>query len=86
MQTEIFWICGAVFFAVQIRTLLSLLRQRRQADAENAAAIHSEIVWTLVPAALVTAIALMAWQQNPYQPPSSPPATTSELVAPVEDS
>mgnify|MGYP006184470885 CR=1 FL=1 len=63
MQTNIFWISGIVFFAVQIRILLSLLRQRRQADPSRSEAIHTEIVWTLVPAALVTAIAIMVSQE-----------------------
>lgn len=75
LQTKIFWICGVVFFAVQIQILLSLLRQRRQADAGRAEAIHAEIVWTLVPAALVTAIALMAWQQGPLERAKTPPVT-----------
>lgn len=75
MQTKIFWICGVIFFAVQIQILLSLLRQRRLADAARSEAIHTEIIWTLVPAALVTAIALMAWQQGPLERAANPPVT-----------
>ena len=75
MQTKIFWICGVVFFAVQIQILLSLLRQRRLADTARSEAIHAEIIWTLVPAALVTAIALMAWQQGPLERAANPPVT-----------
>jgi heme/copper-type cytochrome/quinol oxidase subunit 2 len=75
LQTKIFWICGVIFFAVQIQILLSLLRQRRLADAARSEAIHTEIIWTLVPAALVTAIALMAWQQGPLERAANPPVT-----------
>ena len=86
MQTKIFWICGIVFFAVQIQILFSLLRQRRQANAENTEAIHAEIVWTLVPAALVTAIALMIWQQGPFERPGAVPAATIEHTRSIEGS
>jgi heme/copper-type cytochrome/quinol oxidase subunit 2 len=86
LQTKIFWICGIVFFAVQIQILFSLLRQRRRANAENAEAIHAEIIWTLVPAALVTAIALMIWQQGPLERPGPAPAATMEQKRSVEGS
>jgi len=75
-----------VFFAVQIQILFSLLRQRRRANAENAEAIHAEIIWTLVPAALVTAIALMIWQQGPFEQPGPAPAATMEHTRSVEGS
>jgi heme/copper-type cytochrome/quinol oxidase subunit 2 len=75
LQTKIFWMCGVIFFAVQIQILLSLLRQRRLADTARSEAIHAEIIWTLVPAALVTAIALMAWQQGPLERAGDPPVT-----------
>ncbi len=86
MQTKIFWICGIVFFAVQIQILFSLLRQRRRANAENTEAIHAEIIWTLVPAALVTAIALMIWQQGSFERPGPVPASTIEQTRSLEGS
>jgi heme/copper-type cytochrome/quinol oxidase subunit 2 len=86
LQTKIFWICGVVFFAVQMQILFSLLRQRRRASAENTEAIHAEIIWTLVPAALVTAIALMTWQQGPFQRTSPQPSDAVELTRSLEGS
>jgi len=86
LQTKIFWICGVVFFAVQMQILFSLLHQRRRADAENTEAIHAEIIWTLVPAALVTAIALMIWQQGPFEPTSPAPPAAMESTRSVEGS
>lgn len=86
MQTKIFWICGVVFFAVQMQILFSLLRHRRRANAENTESIHAEIIWTLVPAALVTAIALMIWQQGPLQRTSPVPPAAMEPTRSVEGS
>ncbi|MFP6662766.1 MAG: hypothetical protein VCC00_01025 [Deltaproteobacteria bacterium] len=63
LQTAIFWFSGIVFFVVQAWILLRLLKARRVQDPARSAAIHTEIVWTLVPAAFVAAIALMASDQ-----------------------
>ncbi|MEO2167448.1 MAG: hypothetical protein ABGY42_04885 [bacterium] len=63
METAIFWFSGIVFFVVQASILLRLLKARRAQDPARSAAIHTEIVWTLVPAAFVAAIALMASDQ-----------------------
>lgn len=58
VQASVFWLCGVLFFAVQIGVLVALLRARH---ARRDAASHpAEIVWTLVPAALLAALALMA--------------------------
>ena len=59
LQTALFWLIGIVFFVVQLGILLALMRQSRSADAEIAANGRLEIVWTLVPASLIAALALM---------------------------
>ncbi|MDG2306460.1 MAG: hypothetical protein P8R42_17780 [Candidatus Binatia bacterium] len=59
MQTSLFWFTGAAFFVVQLGILLALMRQSRCADLETAANGRLEIVWTLVPASLIAALALM---------------------------
>jgi len=59
VQTTLFWLTGVVFFVVQLGVLLVLMRQGRGADAEQAANGRLEVVWTLVPASLIAALALM---------------------------
>lgn len=59
MESAIFWASGALFFAVQARILLRLLKARREADEASSVAIHAEIIWTLIPAAFVAALSLM---------------------------
>lgn len=59
LQTSIFWLTGVVFFAVQFGILLTLMRQGRSADAAEASGGRLEIVWTIVPASLIAALALM---------------------------
>ena len=59
LQSSLFWLSGAAFFAVQLGILLTLLRQSRSADSETAARSRVEIVWTIVPASLIAALALM---------------------------
>lgn len=61
MQATLFWLTGGAFFALQIGTLLYLLYA---APGTGAAATEGrrrrvEIVWTLVPAALLVAVVLM---------------------------
>jgi len=55
VQNGIFWLSGLLFFAVQVRTLGVLLR-RNEANADTRTV---EIVWTMVPASLIAALALM---------------------------
>jgi len=59
VQTTIFWLVGAAFFAVQAATLGYLLRARRSATGGNDEGRRVEIVWTLVPAAVLAALVLM---------------------------
>ncbi len=59
LQTSLFWLTGVVFFTVQLGILLTLMRQSRSANRETAANGRLEIVWTLVPASLIAALALM---------------------------
>lgn len=59
LQTSLFWLTGVAFFVVQLGILLALMRQSRSADAENASGARLEIVWTIVPASLIAALALM---------------------------
>jgi len=59
LQTSIFWLTGVVFFAVQLGILLTLMRQGRSADPAEASGGRLEIVWTIVPASLIAALALM---------------------------
>jgi heme/copper-type cytochrome/quinol oxidase subunit 2 len=59
--TTIFWLTGIAFFAVQLIVLLLLLRLRHRSGAtpEERLRHHAEVIWTLVPASLVAALALM---------------------------
>lgn len=59
LQTSLFWLTGVAFFVVQLAILLALMRQSRSVDAETAAGGRLEIVWTIVPASLIAALALM---------------------------
>jgi choline-glycine betaine transporter len=58
LQTTIFWLVGIAFFAVQATTLGYLLRARRSAAGADEGR-RVEIVWTLVPAAVLAALVLM---------------------------
>jgi heme/copper-type cytochrome/quinol oxidase subunit 2 len=60
VQNTIFWLTGAAFFAVQLAMLLSLLRREpRMGDPAADRRRRVEIVWTMVPASLIAALALM---------------------------
>ncbi len=59
LQTALFWATGVAFFAVQLGILLTVMRQSRASDPRVAAQGRLEIVWTLVPASLIAALALM---------------------------
>ena len=61
MQNTIFWLTGAAFFAVQLAILLSLVRRPPAPPSDPAAERRRrvEIVWTIVPASLIAALALM---------------------------
>jgi hypothetical protein len=61
VQATLFWLTGGAFFALQIGTLLYLLYARPAAGLASAEDRRRrvEIVWTLVPAALLVAVALM---------------------------
>jgi len=61
VQATLFWLTGGAFFALQIGTLLYLLYaspSRGLAPTEGRRR-RVEIVWTLVPAALLVAVVLM---------------------------
>ncbi len=62
MQATTFWALSALFLLLQIALVGWLLRQRRALlpGSREAAVVQTELVWTLVPAALVVALALMA--------------------------
>jgi heme/copper-type cytochrome/quinol oxidase subunit 2 len=59
VQATIFWLVGVAFFAVQAATLLYLLRTRRVPSGREDEGRRVEIVWTLVPAAMLAALVLM---------------------------
>ena len=61
MQATLFWLTGVAFFALQIGMLLYLLYARPAMGraASEARRRRVEIVWTLVPAALLVAVVLM---------------------------
>jgi formate-dependent nitrite reductase membrane component NrfD len=70
VQAVIFWLVGIAFFAAQAATLGYLLRTRRSTAGSASACRRVEIVWTLVPAAVIAALVLMtsgltrpAWTQ-----------------------
>lgn len=81
MEPAIFWLSGIAFFAVQTSILLRLLKARRQADDGRSIAIHAEIIWTLIPAAFVAALALMLLDRGPLGAPvrSSAPSMQEAL-------
>ena len=72
MKNALFWLCGVAFFAYQALVLARLVAERREDLAPDARRERDvEMVWTLVPAALVAALALMlagltdgAWSQS----------------------
>jgi len=82
LQTSLFWLTGVVFFAVQLGILLALMRQSRSADAETAANGRLEIVWTLVPASLIAALALMlgGLTTGSWTDSEAPPRAKSHLT------
>ena len=59
LQTSAFWLTGGIFFVFQSAVVWKLMRQARSADARAASGSRLEIVWTLVPASMITALALM---------------------------
>ncbi len=61
MQATLFWLSGGAFFALQIGMLLYLLYASPRAGLAlpEARRRRVEIVWTLVPAALLVAVVLM---------------------------
>lgn len=61
MQAAIFWTTGAAFFALQAAMIGYLLRARRAAAARRQPDRRRqvEVVWTIVPAAVLAALALM---------------------------
>ncbi len=62
MQATTFWALSALFLLSQLALVGWLLRHRRTTvpGSREAAVIQTELVWTMVPAALVVALALMA--------------------------
>jgi len=59
MQTWIFRLASIAFFALQAGVLVHLLREGRGNAGPAPAERSVEIVWTLVPAALIAALVLM---------------------------
>jgi heme/copper-type cytochrome/quinol oxidase subunit 2 len=59
LQGSLFWLTGALFFLVQLGILMKLLRARAAEPSAEARHVEVEIVWTLVPASLIAALALM---------------------------
>ena len=61
MQATLFWLTGGAFFVLQIGMLLYLLYASPAAGLAPSEARRRrvEIVWTLVPAALLVAVVLM---------------------------
>ncbi|HZR79656.1 MAG TPA: cytochrome c oxidase subunit II transmembrane domain-containing protein [Candidatus Binatia bacterium] len=80
MQSSIFWLTGIAFFAVQAAMLLHLLRARRSPASAGDEGRRVEIVWTLVPAAVLAALALMTTGLT-RGPGTQPRAGRSEIAA-----
>jgi hypothetical protein len=61
VQATVFWLTGGAFFALQLGMLLYLLYAGPRAGlaADEARRRRVEMVWTLVPAALLVAVVLM---------------------------
>jgi heme/copper-type cytochrome/quinol oxidase subunit 2 len=61
VQATLFWLTGGAFFALQLGLLLYLLygRPARGLTPTEERRHRVEIVWTLVPASLLVAVALM---------------------------
>lgn len=61
MQATLFWLTGGAFFALQLGILLHLLYASPPAGLAPSEVRRRrvEIVWTLVPAALLVAVVLM---------------------------
>lgn len=60
MKNAIFWATGIAFFAYQATVLARLVAERDTAGTPDLRRERDvEMVWTLVPAALVAALALM---------------------------
>jgi heme/copper-type cytochrome/quinol oxidase subunit 2 len=72
LKPAVFWLAGTGFFAYQAIVLARLLAERgRSANPAEEQERGVEMVWTLVPAALIAALALMlsgftdgAWIQS----------------------
>ncbi len=87
MQATFFWALGALFFVLQFATVTWLLRQRHAVvpGSAEAAAVQGELVWALVPAALLVALGLMAGglgQADWARPRSPSVAPASKSVPP----
>ena len=58
----VFWIAAAIFFLVEAGLVYVMIRFRRRSDADAPKQIHGntrlEIIWTILPAALLAAIAV----------------------------
>ena len=60
MKNVIFWVSGIAFFAYQASVLARLVAERGGTTADSSRHERDvEVIWTLVPAALVVALALM---------------------------
>ena len=61
MQATLFWLTGGAFFALQLGMLLYLLYASPNAGRADSGERRRrvEIVWTLVPASILVAVALM---------------------------
>ena len=60
LQGSLFWLTGALFFLVQLGILMKLLHGRAAQPTEAVAPrLDVEIIWTLVPASLMAALAMM---------------------------
>ena len=88
LQTSLFWLTGIAFFVVQVGILLALMRQSWSSNAEVAANGRLEIVWTIVPASLIAALALMlggltkgSWTE-PEGPEDAKPGLTFRYAGP----
>jgi cytochrome c oxidase subunit 2 len=58
----VFWIAAAIFFGVEFGLIYLVYRYRRRSDADAPKQIHGnkrlEIIWTILPAALLAGIAI----------------------------
>jgi heme/copper-type cytochrome/quinol oxidase subunit 2 len=87
MQNAIFWTTAGTFLVAQLGTLLYLIvtRHREVPGSSGAQARSVEIVWTLVPAALLVVLVLMmgGWLEAGWSQRRDVASTDRSSSAPI---